>query len=55
MKKSVVAGALVFLFAATSSTDARQPKRKKLLAIGMSQGFQHDSVSHGLATVERLG
>src|SRR5579883_3238778 len=32
-----------------------QPPRKKLLAIGEVQGFEHDSVSHALATVEKLG
>jgi len=32
-----------------------QPPRKKLLAIGEVKGFQHDSVSHGLATIEKLG
>jgi len=32
-----------------------QPKRKKLLAIGDVKGFQHDSVSHALATIERMG
>ena len=32
------------------------PNRKKLLAIGdVRSGFQHDSVSHALATIERLG
>ena len=31
-------------------------ERKKLLAIGdVRTGFQHDSVSHALATIERLG
>lgn len=34
---------------------SQPPKRKKLLAIGEVRGFQHDSVSHALATVERLG
>jgi type 1 glutamine amidotransferase len=34
---------------------AQAPQRKKLLAIGEVKGFQHDSVSHGLATIERLG
>jgi len=34
---------------------SQPPKRKKLLAIGDVKGFQHDSVSHGLATIERLG
>ena len=37
-----------------SSTLAAQP-RKKVLAIGEVKGFQHDSVSHALATIERLG
>jgi DNA topoisomerase IA len=32
------------------------PDKKKLLAIGdVRTGFQHDSVSHALATIERLG
>jgi hypothetical protein len=31
------------------------PRKKKLLAIGEVDGFQHDSVSHALATIERLG
>lgn len=34
---------------------AAQPKRKKVLAIGQVKGFQHDSVSHALATLEQLG
>ncbi|HUS07189.1 MAG TPA: ThuA domain-containing protein [Bryobacteraceae bacterium] len=35
---------------------AGAPARKKLLAIGdVRTGFQHDSVSHALATIERLG
>lgn len=29
--------------------------KKKLLAIGQVKGFQHDSTSHALATIERLG
>lgn len=29
--------------------------RKKLLAIGEEKGYRHDSVSHALATIERLG
>src|SRR5215475_412454 len=32
------------------------PGKKKLLAIGDTRtGFQHDSASHALATIERLG
>jgi type 1 glutamine amidotransferase len=29
--------------------------KKRLLAIGEEKGFRHESVSHGLATIERLG
>src|SRR5260370_17644072 len=33
-----------------------QAPRKKLLAIGdVRTGYQHDSISHALATIERLG
>ena len=32
-----------------------QPPKKKLLAIGEVKGFEHDSVSHGLSTIEKLG
>src|SRR5438128_8862699 len=32
-----------------------QVKRKKILAIGEVKGYQHDSVSHALASVERWG
>ena len=46
----------ISLFIAVSAMLFSQPpKRKKLLAIGEVKGFQHDSVSHGLATIERLG
>ena len=31
------------------------PKRKKILAIGEVKGWQHDSVSHALASVEKWG
>jgi type 1 glutamine amidotransferase len=55
MRKSALIGALVFLFAVTASPQAQSPKRKKLLAIGLSAGFQHDSVSHGLATIWKIG
>jgi type 1 glutamine amidotransferase len=32
-----------------------QQAKKRILAIGEVKGFQHDSVSHALATIERLG
>jgi type 1 glutamine amidotransferase len=44
---------LIFVMAAYAQED--KPKRKKLLAIGMSSGYQHDSVSHGLATIWKIG
>ena len=48
--------ALLLLLAASAvSSLSAQPKRQKLLAIGAVKGFQHDSVSHALATIERLG
>src|SRR5271154_770175 len=55
MRRSLLTGALILIFSAAASTEAQQPKRKKLLAIGMSAGFQHDSVSHGLATIWKIG
>lgn len=36
--------------------DAQPPaKKKKLLAIGQTKGFQHDATTHGLATIWKLG
>jgi type 1 glutamine amidotransferase len=32
-----------------------QPARKRLLVIAATKGFQHDSISHAMATLERLG
>ena len=32
-----------------------QPKKKRILAIGQLKGFQHDSVSDGLAAIYNLG
>ncbi|MBI2688202.1 MAG: ThuA domain-containing protein [Acidobacteria bacterium] len=31
------------------------PKRKRILAIGQTKGFQHDSTSDGLATIWKIG
>ena len=46
---------IVFAGILSSPLSSQPPKRKKLLAIGDVKGFQHDSVSHGLAVIERLG
>lgn len=44
------AGLLVLGFAS-----AQTPKKKRVLCIGAVKGFQHDSTSHGLATIWKLG
>src|SRR6478752_8729949 len=31
------------------------PQKKHLLVIGEEKGYRHDSVSHAMATIERLG
>jgi hypothetical protein len=43
----------LILGAALSLTLSAQPKKKKILAIGAVAGYQHDSVSHSLATIEK--
>src|SRR5450432_423452 len=52
MRLAHVSLALLLAFAATLTA---QTRKKKVLAIGDVKGFQHDSVSHALATIERLG
>ena len=47
--------ALAALLAAPLCAQNQQPRRKKGLAIGEVKGFQHDSVSHALASIERWG
>jgi type 1 glutamine amidotransferase len=47
--------ALGVIFCGLLSSQQPAQRKKKLLAIGEVMGFQHDSVSHGLATIERLG
>ncbi len=44
---------LVFGVAGFAQQNA--PKRKKLLIIAETKGFTHDSISHAMATIERLG
>jgi uncharacterized protein len=46
---------VVFLMALAISFGQAQPKKKRLLCIGASKGFQHDSISHGMATLWKLG
>jgi len=46
---------MVVLSLALAAGGFAQTKKKKVLAIGEVKGFQHDSVSHALATIEQLG
>src|SRR5260370_17406991 len=52
--RAICAFTILAAFACLSEAQV-QPPKKKLLAIGEVKGFQHDSVSHGLATLEKLG
>lgn len=51
------ASGILLLSAMLSSASAQQaqPPKKRLLAIGAVEGFQHDATSHGLATLWKLG
>ncbi len=48
----ILSALLIFGLSAFSQTIA---PRKQLLAIGEEKGYRHESVSHALATIERLG
>ncbi len=47
--------AICLAFSSVVSAQQNAPKRKKLLIIAETKGFTHDSISHALATLERLG
>jgi type 1 glutamine amidotransferase len=55
MKNWLLLGALLLTFGVCASTQTQPPKKKKLLFIGEVKGFEHDSVSHAMATIEKLG
>lgn len=55
MRPLSLAAAAVLLFSLTGPLSSQQPKVKHLLCIGEVKGFEHDSVSHAFATIERLG
>lgn len=46
---------LALCVAGPAGSQQAAPKRKKVLCIGEVKGFQHDSVSHGLATIWKMG
>src|ERR1700745_3730426 len=49
--------ALIILdvLSAFSTAQSGPPPKKHLLVIGEEKGYRHDSVSHAMATIERLG
>ena len=53
MKNWLLLAALFLTFGVCASTQTQQPKKKKLLFIGEVKGFEHDSVSHAMATIEK--
>jgi len=56
MRKSIACLAILLLCGACGQTFAQQnTPRKRILAIGETKGFQHDSVSTALATMWKLG
>src|SRR6266700_3682524 len=46
---------ILAVLSAFSTAQSGHPPKKRLLAIGEEKGYRHESVSHALATVERLG
>jgi len=46
---------VLFLFLLTTAHTREAAAKKRLLAIGEEKGYRHESVSHALATIERLG
>ena len=46
---------LCLALAMAGTLAAQTPKKKRVLCIGQSKGFQHDTISHGLATIWKLG
>jgi uncharacterized protein len=50
--QSLIVGGLLCSFAMAQSDSAH---KKHILVIGEEKGYRHDSVSHAMATIERLG
>lgn len=58
MKSALRFALIPLLIGLASDTLAAQPPgqaKKRLLAIGAVEGFQHDATSHGLATIWKIG
>lgn len=52
---AVVLGMVVGVLCGVAGGQTGAVRRKQLLAIGEEKGYRHESVSHALAVVERLG
>jgi len=46
---------ILAVLSAFSTAQSGPPRKKHLLVIGEEKGYRHDSVSHAMATIERLG
>ena len=55
MRPIPIAIMALILAGLTAAQPPEAPKRKKILAIGQTKGFQHDSTSDGLATIWKIG
>src|SRR4051794_39276485 len=55
MKAHHLLGVLLLAFSVCASPQAQKPHKKRLLAIGASQGWQHESISHAMATLWKIG
>jgi hypothetical protein len=53
--KTIRAMSVLLFAAAICSGQTAATARKKLLVIGEEKGYRHESVSHAMATIERLG
>src|SRR5215468_5091085 len=42
-------------FSSLSMAQSQNPQKKHLLVLGEEKGYRHESVSHAMATIERLG
>ena len=46
---------IIAVLGAFSTARAATPQKKHILVIGEEKGYRHESVSHAMATIERLG
>ncbi len=48
-------GVVLLFWSIVAAGEGQAAQKKRLLAIGEEKGYRHESVSHALATIERLG